>query len=195
MDTINKLESQIDAQAGARLWSAALVDALGAPAEWSFTGRVHDCGEGCTQRLDPPRCACGHPIRFCFIVTHPTKGETQVGSECINYFQAAASIHAALLEAEATLQQQIAEARRKAERAAADQLAAGATTRYKDALALAQARYRELAPRAPRRLWELVQSNKWRLPSEPPEYQAAKRIVTWCERKISELQDAMQDQV
>lgn len=56
-----------------------LADALTPdPKNWTFTGRVHD------RKGENARCACGHPIRWEFVLARLTSpGEASIGSVCI----------------------------------------------------------------------------------------------------------------
>lgn len=93
----------------------ALIQALGNPSEWIYTGEVIDA------KGSQAFCACGHPIRFCFKIRHATRGETHVGSTCIDHIALITpELGAALTEAREKLKEQLNEAKAKAKRAAAD---------------------------------------------------------------------------
>ena len=52
--------------------------------EWEWTGETIDAGKGATQGFNPPRCACGHPIRYLFPLVRERDGATvNIGSTCI----------------------------------------------------------------------------------------------------------------
>jgi hypothetical protein len=199
MSKSSKLEKLAGEQArldATHQWSEALVTALGNPAEWRYEGECIDAGEGATMQFNPPRCACGHPIRFCFLIHHSTKGQTQVGSECINYFEQAGAIHEQLTQALGTLEKQIAQAKVAALKAKRDAEAQALTDEYHKAYNTALDKYleyRDKGLRAPRRLWELIASNKWALASEPPPFTRSCDIVRWCKKHISMLQEVTTD--
>jgi hypothetical protein len=61
------------------------------PREWADTGLVIDAGPGATLRQNPPRCVCGHPIRYQCEIQRPSKkfpgqfDKTYLGNVCIDY--------------------------------------------------------------------------------------------------------------
>jgi len=80
VDKLGRLEDSVS-------YYGRLIEALGNPAEWEYTGKMIDTGVGAASAVNAPQCACGHPIRFVFIIKHPMKGETQLGSTCIGHFE------------------------------------------------------------------------------------------------------------
>lgn len=83
MTKVSALESQIDKKANTLYHAGALIAALKNPSEWEYAGQCLDAGSQSSEQ-----CACGHPIRYCFVIKHPVYGINQVGSTCIEYFQA-----------------------------------------------------------------------------------------------------------
>lgn len=75
-----------------------LAAAFGDLSDWEYLGEVVDHGEGATMGPNPPRCSCGHAIRFEFFLVHKTTGQKKpIGSECIKWLDVDAPELAALL--------------------------------------------------------------------------------------------------
>lgn len=80
---LKQLETATDEKANNLAHVQALINALGNPSEWIYTGVMNDCGAPVSK------CACGHPIRYEFMIEHPTTGKKNVlGSTCIEHYAA-----------------------------------------------------------------------------------------------------------
>lgn len=76
---IDQLERKADKTQDNLNYNNALLLALGNPQDWDYTGVVVDSGKNSTSK-----CACGHHIRYQFIVEHNVTGEKKsVGSTCV----------------------------------------------------------------------------------------------------------------
>lgn len=166
------------------------------PREWEYTGECIDAGVGAASSQNPPRCACGHPIRFIFLIKRARDGATtQVGSVCINHFdRIAPETYKALKAAEADLLARVKEAERKAEEARRQRAAKRAERTFRKALDEARTKYdayRARGRKAPYALWEAVASWKWRVPSQPPEYQRTSSYIRWYKKQTKRLREAV----
>ena len=167
------------------------------PREWEFTGEVVDAGSGATAGLNPPTCACGHPIRYIFLIHRPRDGsQTQVGSTCIGHFSQVAPELGQELEAAAEkLRQELAEkekAAREAERQVAVDAARQEFEELREAVVTAYEEARRYRGKAPRPLWEVVASNKWSVPSRSPGYTRACDYLRWYKQQSERLRAAME---
>lgn len=110
MPTIETLERREAQHEGTAHHYGALIAALGDGRDWAYTGVVEDAGRASAK------CACGHPIRYCYVIEHVDgKRTAQLGSECINHFEDAnPELHAALMAAQQRLREELAAAKRQA---------------------------------------------------------------------------------
>jgi len=190
---IPALERTIDRAEAPAHYAAALIAALAPdPALWEYRGEMIDGG---ISALSPPRCACGHPIRWLFPIYLPGTPElaAQLGSTCILHYAAyrpddAARMQERLAAMEAELAAALAKARRvksMAEVAAARErhaaLTGAASERYEY--------YRSGGLRAPRSLWWAVASRKGAVPGpdECPQYTRPADARRWHEKHIAAL--------
>jgi hypothetical protein len=61
-----------------------LLAAFGGNVEgWQYVGMV-DAGEGVTMSINPPRCPCGHAIRFICNWEHKDGRKTHTGNVCVD---------------------------------------------------------------------------------------------------------------
>lgn len=49
---------------------------------WEYTGMT-DAGAGATQSMNPPKCPCGHPIRYICNWEHKDGRKTHTGNVCV----------------------------------------------------------------------------------------------------------------
>lgn len=111
IEILNRLEDELG-------YAEKLLENLGDPSEWRYTGEMADAGPGATKEVDPPRCACGHEIRFIFFIEHPTKGRSQVGSTCVRHFKDVnPQLYQDLLRAVEKMVEKVREEERKKEQA------------------------------------------------------------------------------
>ena len=122
---IESTESKIERSAGEVAHVRALLEALGNPSEWSYTGEVSDA-------LAPvAKCACGHAIRFCFHIEHPAGRRAQVGSTCIDQIACISpELGQRLLAARAELEAKLSALKSQAKRAAANERNAALWAEY-----------------------------------------------------------------
>lgn len=164
----------------------ALIKALGNPSEWTYTGEVIDA-QG-SQAF----CACGHPIRFCFKISHATQGETHVGSTCIDHIALITpELGAVLTEAREKLREQLNEAKAKAKRAAADAVNAALWTQYAELRQIASDRIMDQRSRNVRVKQELYAFFHYRDKynrKAPPEYVQAGVLKKWLVAAIKRVE-------
>jgi len=180
---IEKIESQ-----GSHV--AALIAALGNPSEWSYTGTCVDAGKA------EAVCTCGHEIRFCFIITHPTRGQTQVGSTCINHIaEITQDLSAALVAARDQLESDLKATKAKARKAAADRENQQLWDQYSALRTQALQRYtanQDAGQCSPRDLRYFVEGWYEKLNrSTPPEYIRSDDLRRWLLKAISRVNRAI----
>lgn len=186
---IDTLERKSDELARYSAWAAKLAAALAPdPAAWEYRDEVLDCaGEGA-------HCACGHPVRYLYPL-YRGADTAAVGSECINHFAALApGLHVKLAAAEDALRARIAAAKRQAKSAADSVEVAGLRAEFEAALQAAYDRYeaaRVQGRRSPRVLWEVIASNRWRVPAHAPEYARACDLKRWYKTQTATLRAAL----
>ena len=199
MTIIDRLEGELVKAEDQAIHFQRLIRALAPdPREWEFTGEVVDAGPGATAGLNPPTCACGHPIRYIFIICRQRDGsQTQVGSTCIGHFSAVAPELGQELEAAAEkLCQELAEKEKKAREAERQVVVDAARQEFEELRMQVVAAYEDATRyerRAPRPLWEVVVSNKWRVPSRSPGYTRAFDYLRWYKQQSERLRAAMQE--
>lgn len=174
----------------------ALVEGLAPdPSEWEYTGICVDAGPGALQTLNPPRCACGHPIRYVFHVRRPRDGaETHVGSVCVGHLRVVSpALGERLAQAVEELEARIRDQQARARAAAAEGRVAAARADFERARTAARAAYDRYAgngDRAPRELWEIVASRNWAIPNGPPEYSRPADYVRWYKSRAEQFRAA-----
>ena len=189
MTTLNHLEQQDqDLQRQAEHYKALLRALAPDPAAWKFTGEVLEGDPNESQ------CACGHPIKWLFVIAR-NGGIKHLGSTCINHFEFInQETFTALCQAQTALSARLAEAEKKAKRAAASMEVAAAQAEfvnaYDEALELYR-HYRSVGQQAPRKLWEVVASHAWRVPSQAPDYQRAHDLIRWYREHTRILREAL----
>lgn len=116
MIVVEKLQKDIEKKEGTIHHVKKLLENLGNPSDYEFTGQVFDAGNSGAQ------CACTHDIRYCFIIRHKdNRKEAQVGSTCINHIASVSpELGQILLNAKDKLESELADAIKKAKRAKAD---------------------------------------------------------------------------
>lgn len=193
---LDRLEARLNRVASHRAYVERLLSVLGDPREWVFTGEVVDHGKGATELPNPPRCACGHPIRYEFIIEHPTRGLASVGSECIGRIGTMApELAAELAAAEEALRRRIREAEAQARKAAADARAQQAMREYEAAYALVMKWAEPLLRdrRVPYALWYAMFSRARTV--EPPDwcpaYKRAADRARWARQQLERLRSAL----
>lgn len=190
MAAIETLQTKIERVQSAERHYGALLRALSPdPEDWEYTGECLDTGHD--------YCACGHAIRWAFLLrrkSKPTK-MVQVGSTCICHFQNInETTYQHLVMAEQELSEQLKAAKKQAKKAAQEKQVQAARqqfeTLYTQAHDMFQA-YHIAEQRAPRALWEVIVHHYNQVPKNPPEYQRVSALQKWYERKICQLQDAL----
>jgi hypothetical protein len=205
MITTEKLERKFDAARAAAEHVEALVKALGDPSAWKFTHKVIDAGPEALRSIDPPRCACGHPIRFIYLIEltrdlpgHRAGEQTQVGSVCISHVAALAPELAAEIAAAAErVERELADARRAAAEAARNEEATRLRAEFEAVWNQAHDLYHSYKSRgqmAPYGLWEVVVHSRRRVPDAAPEYQRTSDLIRWYRRAIERLRAVMEAQ-
>ena len=172
--------AKLDSQSG---HIAALLDALGNPSEWHYTGL-------CTENPESKgRCACGqHGIRWEFHVEHG-ENKAVIGSSCIAHFQQITpELFASLHEAKLLLEARLNQARKEAKAA----LAAAANNALWIQYAALRDRafslfdgYKNERRRVPQNLYFFCCSNqeKYRRRNPPP-YTRASSLQKWLTSAI-----------
>lgn len=186
------LESQLNQTAGEASHAAALIAALGDPSQYEYTGQCIDAGQPVA------RCACGHQIRYCFIIRHKVNGNTaQVGSTCIGHFEGInPGLYTSLLEAVADLEARIAEEKAKVRRAAQDaEIQPLRRRRFFLRLALGDIQIRAEARhvRTPREVWIATRSHGsgfFKVREKP--YKSPSGLKKYLEREIATLEGIFQ---
>lgn len=186
-----KLTSEIEAIEARGGHVQALLASLGNPAEWSYTGTCVDAGPA-----SEATCACGHPIRFCFIIAHSQRGQTQVGSTCINHIAAITpELGATLTAAREALETKLAEAKRKAARAAKDEENARLWVEYSAKREEAERRHkanRAAGQRSPYDLWYFVEGwHEKYFRRKQPEYTRPTDLRRWLAKAIERATSAL----
>lgn len=194
---IEKIEAELDRATSARAYVDRLIASLGDLREWYHHGEVIDHGKGAADQFNPPRCACGHPIRYAFVIHHPTRGTAWVGTECIGRIgELSPELAESLAATEEALRRKLREAKAQARRAAADTRAQEALDEY----SRAYYRVREWCEpllrerRVPYDLWYALFSRaRYVKPPEccPPYSRAADRM-RWARTQMERLRLALQ---
>ena len=197
---ITKLQSAlVDVEAKAH-YSGSLIAALGNPSEYEYTGNCIDAG------APTAKCACGHPIRYCFQIQHKQTKQLQiVGSTCIDHFaHIAPELYTALINAAQALQNQIANAKQQSKTAKDAAEVAELKKQWDEKLAQAreyiksksrtETRYNyhgsyALSGRLPYNLW-ITWTKK--TPKEDPEYSRPSDYKRWYKKQIDHLDRLMQ---
>ena len=185
-----RLEGAAEKQARAGNHVRQLMATLVNPSEWEFTGEVIDAGSPCAF------CACGHEIRFCFQLSHPTRGVNHVGSTCINHIaQISPELGAKLQAADDDLQKRLAEAKAKAKRALADAENTRLWAVYEQARDAARAAHeanRRSGVMSPRDLWYFCEGYKEKYRAwSPPEYTKAGPLKKWLVAAIARATEVL----
>jgi len=162
----------------------ALLAALVNPSEWTYTGMCVDAGGS------DAKCACGHPIRWCFLIEHPTLGQTQVGSTCIeNIAGINPELGAALVAAREKLEADLKAAQAQARRTAAEAECAALWIEYsaiRDELENRARSYRESRLRVGAELWSFVFGrNRKYFRRNCPEYSRPCDLKRWLVQAIA----------
>ena len=136
------------------------------PREWTYNGEVEDA-EGPVAE-----CACGHRIRWCFIIHRERDGRVaQVGSVCVNHFAVIApELCVSLTAAVEKLKADIAADKKKAKEAREMEKVVEAEDKFLVAIERAVEKYnsyRENGMKAPRKLWDAVESHWYRYQRGP----------------------------
>ena len=163
---------------------ARLLEVLGDGREWEYTGICND--------LEKPvgKCACGHPVRYEFVIERMSDKKTAVlGSECINYFKEVnPETFAAMQAAHAAILAKLAEAKKAAKAAqqaveveAARHTWQGCKERAEAILEAASDDNRFL----PYDLYRLRYRTAYL--DEAPEYQRACDLRKWYEKAAKEI--------
>ena len=187
------LEQKIEKVSGESAHVSALLLALGNPSEWAYTGEVIDAGNS------EAACACGHPIRYCFLITHPTRGMTQVGSTCIDHIAGITPLLGErLIAAREALEKELAECKIKAKHAAADSENEQLWKEFivaRDIARFAHKNNRDHGVRSPRELWYFCEGWKEGYNrNSPPKYSRRGDLKKWIIRAIVRAKSVIQDQ-
>jgi len=199
MLSVEKLEAEAERRRDRADYVERLLRGLGTPslAGWSFTGEIRDAGVGSTALAEPPRCACGHPIRWLYIIQHPERGQTQLGSECINRLadmpHADEALVEALRQAVQRTEAQLREAEAAVRRAEREREVQDLAAQWAAICARALAEYERRAPTrsAPHALWLAVKSRRHRLPRVAPRYKRPADYIRWYRAQILAWREAL----
>ena len=164
----------------------ALLDALGNPSLYDFTGDVVDAGKGSISK-----CACGHPIRWEYIIEHRiTNQRAKVGSTCIEHFQFVnPELYEKLTEAVKVTEEEIKEIKRKAKKAENQEKVQKAKKEYEQLATEVYNRYQDYRNRgeyAPYELWWAATHNCGNCKKT---YKTARRYINWYNRQAKTLQN------
>lgn len=186
MTVIDQMKNEIRENVGTLVWSANLTAALGDPHNWEYTGKVL---QGDPQKT---HCACGHPIRDCYIIREKATGvEKMLGSTCIEYFENVGEIYTNLCEAVKRQEAKLAEAKRAAKKAADEAKVSIARAEYEARYDTLLARYKEYRNRhelAPRQLW-VAMASYYRVFRTAPEYQRPCDYLRWYAKQMKTLEN------
>lgn len=169
----------------------ALLDALGNPSEWSYTGTVIDTGAN-----SQAKCACGHEIRYAFIIAHPCKGQSQVGSACIDHIALITpGLGDQLVAARQALEADIAAAKKAAAKAQADAVNQALWADYcakRDSIRAMHKANRDNRVRSPREAWYFCEGwhEKFNRTNQP-EYSRAADLRKWLEKAITRVESVL----
>lgn len=170
---------------------AALLQALGNPSEWKYTGDIGDAGNSECY------CACGHPIRYMFFIEHPQRGRAHVGSTCIEHIaHVAPELGDTLRAARDAHLQKLAELKKAAKRAQDDAENQRLWAEYcaaRDAAIAAHRANRQAGRRSAWDLWSFAESYRctWRK-FQPPVYLRACDLRRWLTRAINVARSVLQ---
>lgn len=188
---IGRLQNEIGEKEGRLHHVQKLLENLGNPSEYEYTGQVIDAGSSNAQ------CACTHPIRFCFIIKHQKSGrQAQVGSTCINHIASISpELGIVLTEAKDKLERELAEAIKKSKRAKADEENVKLWEEYcvlRDRAKAMHKTNRENYRKSPYPLWWFCESHdeKYRK-SAMPEYTRAADLKRWLTTAIMRVNNAI----
>lgn len=197
MLAIESAQSGLSKNIGKMIHLGALAAALGDGRDWEYRGEVIDHGPPSGIVFNPAQCACGHQIRYGYIVHHKTDNRTaQLGSSCINHFETVApGTFEALKAAVERTERKIADAKKKAREVQQDAEILELTARLERAqMAAWDAAGRYPRFRVPQRLWSALESRCGRYPTKCPEYQrkadAIRWLKGWCQNweKLTEVE-------
>lgn len=186
----HELETATETLGARQAHVEVLLKALGNPSEWTFTGTVNDAGNDGRSK-----CACGHAIRYEFVIEHPARGQAHVGSTCIDHLaEITPELGNALKQARADLLRRIQEAEAQARAAAADAVNAKLWSEYCVARDEALAKHKlniDRRLRSPHALWFFCQSTRERYRRySPPKYAKAYALKRWLETGIKRARQA-----
>lgn len=180
MTQIDLLERDIIKTEGQKEYSGALIAALGDPSKWKYTDKCID-GKGGTNY-----CACGHSIRYIFVIENNGKYE-YLGSECIKHFkQINPDLYARLSEASDKLQAELSAARKLAREAQQCIEIAALETEFDRLWDAVADRRSELLERRVYIEYELYRFGKFHK-SGPPEYTKKGLYVKWYKDHTAKL--------
>ena len=158
---------------------------MGDPRDYEYRGICIDAGRPCEK------CICGHSIRYIFVVHHKTEPrEANLGSECINHFQAYnPDLWQALCKAQDKLNLELKEAKRKAKEAKQDIEIDRLRSEYRriyDILYQAYRSYRGRGIKAPYNLWQAICGWYCGLvnPDNEPEYVRKHSYIKYWNKQI-----------
>lgn len=164
------------------------------PEEWEYTGEYIDLGSPFAG--EGGRCACGHYIRWAFIIRRVSNAEqTQVGSTCIEHFQQInEATYTHLVSADKKLKEELAAAQKSAKQAKQEAEADEAKAEFDEAYQKAHALYKSYQNadmKAPRTLWEVCAHYSLRIPSKTPTYQRVSSYLKWYKKQTAALKNAV----
>jgi hypothetical protein len=167
------------------------------PQEWIDTGVVIDAGPGATLSQNPPRCVCGHPIRYQCEIQRPSKEfpgqfvKEHLGNVCIDYLS---ELNPALAESlKKHLDEFLAriEAKKKqAKEAQQDEQIKVLAEQYKSIFEAKETAYinlRNQGKRANYALWCAFGSRSHGLRENAPTYTRKASYITWYKKQIARV--------
>lgn len=197
MATVETLEHKHGKLERTKEHYGALLRALSPnPKDWEYTGEMIDLGS--PWGGGGGWCACGHQIRWAFLLHRKTNQaeQVQVGSTCICHFQTINEVtYHDLVEADKALQARLKDAKKAAKKAVQEKNVQAAKETFDTLYAQVQAlnsSYVALGKRTPRILWE-AWSSSFRVPQQPPQYQRASSLLKWYSKQIERLEQVVSE--
>ncbi len=163
------------------------------PSAWEYDGSEPvDNGEGASMSINPPRCACGHPVRYQFVIRNIAnpKQIINLGTTCINYLSDIdASMYADMVAAVKRQAEKLAALKRAAKAATQDAEIEKLAAEYKQIYDARIATYnaiRESGKRVVYNAWYALASSH-RLPYSPPEYTRKASYIAWYKKHLPRI--------
>lgn len=191
MTKIRQTENLLSKKEGKLEWSQRLIDSLGDPSKYIYTGTVND-NKHCNGF-----CSCGHPIRYEFIVEHKeTKKQKIIGSTCIDYFQNVnPTTHQNLVNAVDELHKQLAADKKATREMMLNEEIEQLHNVWSVLVDMSIAYLQTLKSEdnwLPHDAWEF---SRYKLKQSMPEYKRLSAAKTWLEKQIKVIVKFLPDDV